>query len=95
MDVERIAIPTNLATGIDVDAIAAHLKAGVRPAFIYLIPDGHNPLGSSMSLEKRKQLIALAQEYEVPILEDDTYGLLHYEKPLPALRALNSQWVYY
>ncbi|MGZ4031270.1 MAG: aminotransferase-like domain-containing protein, partial [Tumebacillaceae bacterium] len=91
-----LAIPTNYAEGIDVDAVEAHLKNGARPAFLYCITDGHNPLGISLPLEKRERLVALAREYGVPIIEDDPYGFLSYEETnLPPLRALDEDWVFY
>lgn len=91
-----LSVPTDLRTGMDVDAVEAHLWRGARPAFIYAISDAHNPLGVSMSQEKRQRLVSLAQEYGVPIIEDDPYGFLHYDAaPIPPMRALDDQWVFY
>lgn len=90
------AVPTDLHTGMDVDAVEAHLWRGARPAFIYAISDAHNPLGVSISQEKRQRLVGLAQEYGIPIIEDDPYGFLHYDAaPIPPMRALDDQWVFY
>lgn len=91
-----LAVATDLATGMDVDAVEAQLAGGARPAFLYAITDGHNPLGVSLSHEKRHRLAALARQYRMPILEDDAYGFLYYgETPPPPLRALEDEWVYY
>jgi 2-aminoadipate transaminase len=91
-----LTIRTDLESGLDIDEVEAHLKRGNQPAFIYTIPDAHNPLGVSMSREKRERLVALAQEYNVPIIEDDPYGFLYYEQvPLPPIRALNASHVFY
>ncbi|MCA9970362.1 MAG: PLP-dependent aminotransferase family protein [Anaerolineales bacterium] len=91
-----LAVPTDLAEGIDVDAIEAHLRRGARPAFIYVVPDAHNPLGVSISPARRERLLALAQAHGVPIVEDDPYGFLSYDAaPLPPLRALDDEWVFY
>jgi 2-aminoadipate transaminase len=58
--------------------------------FIYVNPTFHNPTGVTMSLERRKHLLALARKYRVPIVEDDPYSLLYYgKKPLPPLRAMD------
>lgn len=89
-------VPTDLQTGIDVDAVERVLASGVRPAMIYVVTDGHNPLSVSVSQEKRLRLVELAQSYQVPIIEDDAYGFLHYgEHATPPLRALNASWVCY
>lgn len=93
---ELLTVPTDPERGIDVDAVAAALAGGARPAFIYVISDGHNPLGVSLSAEQRAGLVELARRYQVPILEDDAYGFLYYgETALPPLRALDEHWVLY
>jgi 2-aminoadipate transaminase len=91
-----LTVPTDAETGMDVDAVEALLAGGARPAFIYTVPDGHNPLAVSMPQEKRVRLVELARRYGVPIVEDDPYGLLAYDAP-PAqpLRALDADWVFY
>lgn len=73
------SIASHPETGIDIAQMAALLKQGIRPAFIYVITDGHNPLGCSLPLEKRLALCELSIKYHVPIIEDDAYGLLHHE----------------
>ncbi len=89
-------VPTDLETGIDVDAVETLLESGVRPPYLYLIPDAHNPLGMSISLEKRHQLIQLAREYQIPLVEDDPYGFLYYGEELsPPLRAMDDKLVFY
>lgn len=56
---------------------AAH--EGKRVKFIYTIPTFQNPQGWTMTLERRKAMVALSQKYDVPILEDDCYVDLRYE----------------
>lgn len=90
-----LPVASDLETGMDVDAVEAYLEGGERPAFIYCITDGHNPLGASVSPEKRLRLVALARRFGVPIVEDDAYGLLHYGGAAPPLRALDERWVLY
>jgi 2-aminoadipate transaminase len=93
---EILTVASDPATGMDVDAVEALLAAGARPAFLYAITDGHNPLGVSLSAEKRHRLARLAGGYRVPILEDDAYGFLYYgETPAPPLRAREEEWVFY
>lgn len=91
-----LTVPTDLQTGIDVDAVERWLAGGAKPAYLYVIPDAHNPLGVSLSREKRQRLVELARVYNLPIVEDDPYGFLQYggalERPL---RALDDEWVFY
>lgn len=94
-EAEMLTVPTDFKTGIDVDAVERLLEGGERPAFIYTVPEGHNPLAVSMSPEKRARLAGLARAYRVPVIEDDAYGLITYEPPAPALRALEDRWVFY
>lgn len=90
-----LTVGTDLESGMDVDAVARHLRQGERPAFIYCMTDGHNPVGCSLSPEKRVRLLELARAHRVPVVEDDAYGLLHYGTPAPPLRALDDRWVLY
>lgn len=91
-----LQVSTDRRTGIDLDAVEALLDGGATPAFIYAIPDGHNPLGINMSLEKRRRLVELARRYRVPVVEDDAYGFLTYEEEtLPPMRAFDKEWVFY
>jgi len=90
-----LAVPTDLETGMEVDAVQRLIRNGERPAFIYTVTNGHNPLAVSLSSAKRSQLVELAEQYGIPIIEDDPYGFLSYEDTPPPLRALNDKWVYY
>jgi 2-aminoadipate transaminase len=64
--------------------------AGRRPKFIYTVPNFHNPAGVTLALERRRELVRIAGERELLVLEDTPYGLLRYEgTPLPTLRALD------
>ena len=91
-----LTVRTDLDTGMDVDGVRALLARGARPAFIYAIADTHNPCGVRLGREQRKGLVALARRFGVPVVEDDTYGLLRYDREwLPALRALDAEWVIY
>ncbi|MEM9010395.1 MAG: PLP-dependent aminotransferase family protein [Pseudomonadota bacterium] len=71
-------------------ALSDLAAAGRRPKFIYTIPTVQNPTGSIMPVERRREMLALAKAYDVPIFEDDCYADLVFagERP-PALHALD------
>lgn len=65
--------------------------AETKPKFMYLIPTFQNPTGVTMSLERRRQVVEIADRTGVPILEDDPYGLLRFEGlAVPSLLALDA-----
>ena len=69
---------------------------GRRPKFIYTVPNFHNPAGVTLSLERRRELVRIAGERELLVLEDNPYGLLRYEgEPLPTLYSLDDEFVIY
>ncbi len=77
--------------GMIVDELEAALRIG--PKFIYVLPNFQNPSGSTLSLERRKQLVELADKYGVPIVEDDPYGQLRYEGDhIPSVVSLDSEF---
>jgi len=91
-----LTVSTDLSTGIRTDEVEHLLKQGVRPAFIYVIPNGHNPLAVTMDLAARHHLADLARKFSVPIIEDDAYGFLYYDTDqLPCLKELAPEWVCY
>ncbi|WP_026895059.1 PLP-dependent aminotransferase family protein [Clostridiisalibacter paucivorans] len=64
-----IEIPM-LEDGIDIQTLENKLKT-FKPKFIYVMPNFQNPTGFSYSLEKKQQLLKLANEYDIYIVEDD------------------------
>lgn len=77
--------------GMITDALEEALRTG--PKFIYVLPNFQNPTGVTLSLERRRQLIQLADRYGVPIVEDDPYGQLRYEgEALPSIVTLDSRY---
>jgi 2-aminoadipate transaminase len=77
----------------ELEVVLDRLQAeGRRPKFIYTIPNFQNPGGVTMSLPRRRQLVQVARERELLVLEDNPYGLLRYEgEPLPTLYSLDAR----
>ena len=75
--------------GLDLDALEAELRRGGPISFLYTIPTFQNPSGRTIGTDRRRRLAEIAAEYDLPILEDDPYGLVRYEgEPLPSIHAL-------
>ena len=88
--VEYVTVPMD-SEGMRTDALEAALRTG--PKFIYALPNFQNPTGVTMSLHRRRELVRLANQYGVPIIEDDPYGQLRYEgEHLPSLVVLDGQF---
>ena len=86
---ETIGIPLE-EDGIDVDRLEAALEENV-PAFLYLVPDFQNPAGATLSLQKRRRVVELANRYGFWVIEDIPYRKLRYEgEDLPLLREIDA-----
>ncbi len=87
---QYISVPSD-ENGMIVDQLEEALRIG--PKFIYVLPNFQNPSGSTMSLERRKRLVLLADQYGVPIVEDDPYGQLRYDgEHIPSVATLDSRY---
>lgn len=78
--------------GLRVDLLEEALCAG--PKFMYILPNFQNPGGVTLSAERRREVIAIADRYGVPIIEDDPYGELRFEgEHLPPLVVIDCNQV--
>lgn len=69
---------------------------GRRVKFLYTIPNFNNPAGLTQPIERRQEILAVAEELDLLIVEDNPYGLLTLDgDPLPALRSMDSERVIY
>ena len=76
--------------GLNVEQVEALLKEHSNIKFIYTIPTFQNPSGTTMSVEKRKALLALAKKYNVFILEDNPYGELRFAgEAVPTIKSFD------
>ena len=61
-------------------------KEGKKPKFIYTIVNFQNPAGATMTVERRKELAAIAERYGLAIFEDDPYGYVRFDSEhLPSI----------
>lgn len=75
--------------GLRVDLMEPIL-ANQRAKLLYVTPSFQNPTGTTVSLEKRRQLLQVSERYQLPVLEDNVVGDLYYGKQgPPPLRALS------
>lgn len=72
MDVDGI-LPESFARACEEESVRA----------LYVIPTLQNPTSAVIPLQRRKEIIAIARQHGVAILEDDVYGFLHPDHPTP------------
>lgn len=80
---ELFGLPMD-AQGISVEQLESN-KRYSRKAVLYTIPAFHNPTGLLTSDQRRKELLQLAAQSQLPVIEDDVYGDLWLDErpPLP------------
>ena len=72
---EYVTVPID-DDGLITERLEEALRTG--PKFMYVLPNFQNPAGVTLSLARRRALVALADRYGIPIVEDDPYGQLRY-----------------
>jgi 2-aminoadipate transaminase len=88
----RYAVVPVDAEGMETARLKAVLEANSRARMIYTVPDFQNPTGVTMSLERRKELIALANTFDVIVLEDTPYRHIRFSgQQLPTLKSLDTE----
>jgi 2-aminoadipate transaminase len=87
---EIVSLPMD-EEGLQPETLERALADGSKPAFLYTIPTFQNPSGRTLSLERRRRIVELAERHELLVLEDDPYGLVRFEgEPQPALLDLGA-----
>ena len=93
--VDVIAVDTD-DDGMRMDKLQEALDANPKTKLIYTIPTFQNPSGSTMPLDRRERMVALAGEHTVAIFEDDPYGDLRYSgEEIAPIRSLNDQVLHF
>ncbi len=88
---EYAVVPVD-AEGMQTDHLEAILAANPRAKMLYTVPDFQNPTGVTLSLERRKQLIALANRHDLIVLEDTPYRHIRFVgQNLPTLKSLDTE----
>jgi len=85
-----LTIPVD-AHGMQLDALERGLSAtSVHPRFVYLLPTFQNPMGVSMSLDRRRRVLEIARERDLLLIEDDPYGEFWFEEGIGAIPPIRS-----
>lgn len=78
------------------ETIARVQAEGKRIKFLYTIPSFQNPTGVTLSWERRVEIVEIARSSGILVLEDNPYGLLHFEQAPPAaMRSIDEEGVVY
>ncbi|MEO6142818.1 MAG: PLP-dependent aminotransferase family protein [Dermatophilaceae bacterium] len=78
------------------ERILGLLAEGKRIKFLYTVPNFHNPAGTTLSVQRRPQIIEIASRHGILVLEDNPYGLLGFDRePYAAMRTLSEEGVVY
>ncbi|MFN8177482.1 MAG: PLP-dependent aminotransferase family protein [bacterium] len=73
------------------EKLLALRRARARTKLLYLVPDFQNPAGVTLSLERRRDVLAIAREFDLLVIEDTPYRRLRYVgETLPTLSSLDS-----
>jgi 2-aminoadipate transaminase len=78
------------------EAITRVRAAGKTIKFLYTIPSFHNPMGVTLPWERRMEILEIARQNDILVLEDNPYGLLYFDQPPPhAMRSVEEDGVIY
>ncbi len=94
---ELYGVPVQ-SDGIDTDKLEETLKAHPNVKLLYTIATFQNPSGITVSLEKRKKILELAEKYDFLIYEDNPYGELRFSgEEVPTFKSMdkNGRVIYF
>ena len=84
LGLQTVEIPTSPQSGISVDALDVAFQAYACIKAVVVVPNRQNPLGCVMPDSEKARLVALCEHQGIPLIEDDTYGLLADNAVAPA-----------
>ena len=84
---DYVSVPSD-DDGLRTDLLEKPLRSG--PKFMYVLPNFQNPGGTTLAESRRHELVRLADQFGIPVIEDDPYGQLRFEGAhLPPLVVLD------
>ncbi len=91
LGLNALELPTHPREGISLSALQSALE-NQSVAACFLVSNFSNPIGSCMDDGKKKAIVDLLNQYDVPLIEDDVYGDLNFEGDRPkAIKAFDTQ----
>ncbi|NMC77566.1 MAG: PLP-dependent aminotransferase family protein [Candidatus Methanofastidiosa archaeon] len=81
-----------IKTDLLIETLETLKEDGKKAKILYLVPNFHNPTGITTSDKRRKEIIKIANDYDLVIIEDNPYGELRYEgEHLKAIKSYDSE----
>lgn len=80
--------------GIDIDALEKAVIEHPEAKMLYIIPTFHNPMGTTMSYEKRRAVYDVCKRHGIIILEDNPYGELRFAgEDIPTIKSMDTDGI--
>ncbi|WP_196606860.1 PLP-dependent aminotransferase family protein [Pectinatus frisingensis] len=78
--------------GMIINKLEKTIQTNSNVKFMYVIPDFQNPTGRTWSVQRRKELVDIANRYHIPIIEDNPYGELRFDRNiLPSIKSFDTK----
>jgi len=91
-----VSVKTDKDNTIDIIHLEKVLAENRDIGCIYIVPNGNNPSGGSLSLAKKKRIAELGEQYRIPIIEDDPYAFVSFDGMFnPSIKSMSQGEVYY
>jgi 2-aminoadipate transaminase len=81
--VDIIGCPVD-TDGLDTSVLEQILGRGVRPRAVYVNPNHQNPTGASLTAERRRHLLDLADRHGFWVIADDPYREITFDRTVPS-----------